>query len=447
MIRKMCILFVTGLLGYLFSYAGTDRSVLLTIGGQSVSVEEFNDCYVRSFSAKNISPKDFFDYFLSYKLKAYEARCLGWDTLPDFRMQCRLLQGKVAERYMLDLQKSEDHRLFCSQRKLSRLQSSCWVKLEHISVFLSQHASASEEQVAREKMDDVCRELKNGVAFAELYAQNPEREHFYSSGEWIPLTALVKEFAERLQSMEVGEVSSPFYSPLGIHVVRLVDRKRGVGLEGALQKVQELEGCQVKNLFFDGIESVLPEMAFRLMQVEDGLLAAYWDEANENVAEVGLLPGMARYFKMNKDRYAWDLPHFKGGIIHCLNKKAASKLKKKLKKVPYELWPDVIEKLSVEDKSLCAKVETGIFRIGANEYVDKLAFKCGTYKPDSLFPYTFVLGKRLTKGPEDYTDVLEKVKNDYLAACEQEKMKELIDKFSVEINQEVLKTVNCDGGK
>ena len=60
-------------------------------------------------------------------------------------------------------------------------------------------------------------------------------------------------------------------------------------------------------------------------------------------------------------------------------------------------------------------------------------------------PYTFVMGKKLKKGPESYEDVREAVVKDYLTVYEDAWLKDLKRKYKVEINQEVLKTVNNNG--
>jgi peptidyl-prolyl cis-trans isomerase SurA len=153
------------------------------------------------------------------------------------------------------------------------------------------------------------------------------------------------------------------------------------------------------------------------------------------------------YFESHKNDYAWDLPHFKGGVIHCLNKKVASKLKKRLKKCPLNKWNEEISAFSQENPEWKVVVETGLFQIGTNPYVDKLAFKCGHFTPRTDLPYAFVLGKRLKKGPEDFQDVRNEVQRDYRLWTERTQMEELKRGFRIEINQDILKTVNCSGKK
>ena len=51
-------------------------------------------------------------------------------------------------------------------------------------------------------------------------------------------------------------------------------------------------------------------------------------------------------------------------------------------------------------------------------------------------------GKKLKKGPEDYRDVREKVEKDWREGKKKAEMEAIIQKYRVEIDKEVLKTVN-----
>ena len=52
------------------------------------------------------------------------------------------------------------------------------------------------------------------------------------------------------------------------------------------------------------------------------------------------------------------------------------------------------------------------------------------------------MGKRLKKGPKSFHDVRRKVENDCLEAKKKEELETLMRKYRVEIDKEVLKTVN-----
>lgn len=287
-----------------------------------------------------------------------------------------------------------------------------WVKFRQISIPLPQHASSLQERQARQTMDSVYAALQQGASFdrlSQLYAADAKVSP-YQSGDWIPEVCLVKEFTEQLDRLKIGTYTSPFFSPLGIHILQLEGREQGTlpsGVKGL--------GFVESQSEFDLDSWELPDsVRIQLDQVADGLLATYWD-VRHATSEHAVISNkdLQAYFEAHRQEYAWDLPHFKGGVIHCKNKKAASKLKKLLKKLPMEEWKGALLACAKENPELSAVAETGLFQIGANAYVDKLAFKCGHYTPRMDYPYSFVLGKRLKKGPEDFTDVREDVLRDY----------------------------------
>ena len=66
-------------------------------------------------------------------------------------------------------------------------------------------------------------------------------------------------------------------------------------------------------------------------------------------------------------------------------------------------------------------------------------------KKEKKYPYICVFGKKLKKGPEEYSDVREEVEIDYRREQERGLLTSLMQHFGVEIEQDVLKTVNCCG--
>ena len=78
-----------------------------------------------------------------------------------------------------------------------------------------------------------------------------------------------------------------------------------------------------------GKDSLLNKIRMELCQVSDGLLAAYWDKRHGGTKSGNISDKeLQSYFESHKNDYAWICLILKGGVIHCLNKKVASKLKK-----------------------------------------------------------------------------------------------------------------------
>ena len=433
---RIAWLFLCLLMGLKFSVSyAEDRRVLFRIDGEETSVEEFEHYYTQVYAASRVSVEQFLPHFLYYKLKVADAKRQSWDTITDFRLQCSALQNEIL--------KSEERGVLQKQDTLLN-----WVRFRQISFLLPQHASSEQERVARQRIDSVYTALKNGIPFEKLaqsYVKAPLPSP-YLDGEWIPERCLIKEFAGQLNRLKKGNYSAPFFSPLGIHIVYLLDRRQGVYSSGATadMAVQKV----TNSVPTERTDSLLNKTRMELCQVADGLLAAYWDKRHGGTKSGNISDKeLQNYFESHKNDYAWDLPHFKGGVIHCLNKKVASKLKKRLKKCPLDKWNEEISAFSQENPEWKVVVETGLFQIGTNPYVDKLAFKCGHFTPRTDLPYAFVLGKCLKKGPEDFQDVRDEVLCDYRLWTERAQMEELKRGFRIEINQDILKTVNCSGKK
>ena len=241
---------------------------------------------------------------------------------------------------------------------------------------------------------------------------------------WIQTRHLLNEWQYQLAKLDKGEYSRPFVSPLGIHIIAWTDRRMENQLATSYSEA---------------------DVTYRLKEMEESLLLVHLDDYLEktlNLTEADL----ETYFDSHREEYGWGTPHYRGAVIHCQSKKVAKKIKKHLKKYSEALWKEAWKQLPTEisGESL---MEMGLFPIGSNPYVDKLAFKCGKYEPLKDYPYTWVMGKILKKGPSDYTDVREKMEKDCREAQKEAEMEASIQKYRVEINEEVLKTVNHDGNK
>lgn len=190
------------------------------------------------------------------------------------------------------------------------------------------------------------------------------------------------------------------------------------------------------------LEIKYPDFGYLMQEYRDGILLfeisnnTIWDKASKDDN------GLESYFKENKSDYSWDSPRFKGLIVYVVDKKTVKQLKKLIKKIAEDDWAGKITRTFNNDSVTNVKVEKGLYAKGANKYVDKLVFKTGKFEPLKEFPYTETIGKKLKKGPETYRDVRGPVTADYQNYLESVWIQQLKAKFKVEINQQVLKTVN-----
>ena len=110
------------------------------------------------------------------------------------------------------------------------------LKVAHILFALPAGSSPHDLIGVKAKADSVFEQLRDGADFAELaktYSQDPNQPEGGSLG-WFSEGELFESIEEALGKMEVGEVSRPVESDIGLHIVKLEER--------AEESYQPLEG-------------------------------------------------------------------------------------------------------------------------------------------------------------------------------------------------------------
>lgn len=361
-----------------------------------------------------------------FLLKVADAKRCGWDTVPAFRHRCKVEQGKALRAVLLDAGRQDSvlHALY--RESVERYSAKGWVKLEEIVRLLPQRATRNEVGQVCRQMDSVYVSLQGGMPF-EIYLEQG------CEAQWCPSVALLKEFSCRLDTMRKGTYTKPFLSPLGVHIIKLVDRKPAISYEEAspfleiyLDRLGEKNPALNRSRYMQWQHGERKDVAVErcLTEVKNCMLAAWWD-VRHPLPDVSDENELKHFFEANKKAYAWEFPHYKGAVVLCKDKKSASRIRKCLKKVPMEQMEEVFRMWQAEHPEVDAVIQVGLFQIGKNPYIDKLAFKCGEMPHDPRYPYAIVVGKRLKKGPENYTDAYGQVKKDFVRTLKMRQLEEL----------------------
>lgn len=356
-----------------------DDAVLIRMKGRTVNLSEFLWYFQRTAEAKDVD--GYFNRFLRYQLKVADAAGRQLDTLPDFRRQDALLQTLVLKKHFMNGQLTDSlYRQVIDELQERRTEKE-WMKVDVFTFPLSQHATVQEEQEANRCMNELAARLnqanglnKENVSWA---AEHGIRQDVQSMA-WTPANRLLKELVHQQANLEIGRWSAPFYSPLGIQLLRVLARSTSAQQEWNPAIHRYVDQLGSNSPLFDGKayhqwlkgNYTLPtEVVRELAEVHDGLLAVYWEHYEQKCSQSPqeVSPhALAEFFKKNKSAYRWEYPHFKGAVIHCLNKKAASKIKKTLKKVPMPLWKEALQQLQENQPKYTCEIETGLFQIGTD---------------------------------------------------------------------------------
>ena len=445
--------------------------VVMTINGQPVQRSEFEYSYNKNNSEGVIDKKtidEYVDLFINYKLKVAAALDAKYDTLTSFKQEFAQYRDQQVMPALVndDDVMAEAHRIY--DNTVRNIGPDGLIETAHILMRLPQQASADEQQAARVRIDSIHRALTAGADFAELatrLSQDPGSAAHGGLVGWTARGQLVKEYEDAAFALKDGEFSGVVQSPFGYHIILMKGHKqfepfdyhresilkfieqRGLRERIAQQKVDSIvkasDGRLTREQFMEQTTDELAandsDLKNLVREYYEGLLlyeisnSTVWDHAAKD--EVGL----ASYFEKNRKKYAWDEPRFKGIAYHVKDKADVKAVKKCVKKLDFSRWPDALRSTFNADSVLRIRVEKGIFKKGDNALVDREVFGKDTL-PD--YPIDAVYGKKLKKGPEDYTDVRGLVVADYQDELERQWVAELRRKYPVYVDKQVLQTVN-----
>ena len=445
--------------------------VVMTVNGKTVLRSEFEYAYQKSNANGVIDRKtvaEYADLFVNYKLKVEAALEARLDTLTSFKQEFAEYRDRQVRSSLVDEADMENEARRLYEQTRQRVDSlGGLVKLRHILLRLGQRAPQSAEVQAKQRIDSIYEALRHGADFATLakkYSDDRVSAETGGSLPWIQPGQTLPEFELRAYSLQKGQMSEPFLSPAGYHIIILEDRRnffpydslrtdilryidqrhlREQLIEARLnEKARETHAtpAAVLEQHQKEMESKDPSLKYLIQEYHDGLLLfeiinrVVWDKAARDEA------GLAAYFNRNKKKYKWESPRYKGVAYSVKVPEDVKNVAKALKRVPFEQWDEVIEALFNGNGMARVKAKKGLFKQGDNAIVDHKVFKQGRPKPENDYPFTAVYGKKL-KAPKTLDDVRQVVIADYQEEQEAQWVATLRTKYPFSIDQTVLATV------
>lgn len=452
-----------------------DDPTVMTINGQPVARSEFEYSYNKNNAEGVIDKKtvdEYVDLFINYKLKVAAALDARLDTMASFKTEfAQYRDQQIRPTFVGDADiEAEARRVYDNTKRAIGPRG--LVRPAHIFLYVGQKATDAERQKVKERIDSIYAALKGGADFAETaksLSQDPGSAANGGLLPWIGPSQTLKEFEDKAYALKDGEMSEPFLSPAGYHIILMKGHKQLEpydSLRGNIMKFIEQRNIR-EHLALARIDTIVARSAGTLTREQvierraDSLMAA--DPALKNLIREyhdGLLLyeisnrmvwnkaatdtlGLEAFFEKNKKKYAWSQPRYKGMAYHVKDKADVEAVRDCVRKLPFGEWAEALRTTFNNDSVLRIRVEKGVFKEGDNALIDREVFKKDVkVAPTKDFPIDAVYGKLLKKGPEEYTDVRGLVTADYQDLLEKNWVAELRKKYKVEVNKDVLKTVN-----
>lgn len=447
--------------------------IVMRVGDHNVTRSELEYNFNKNNSEDVLDAKALEEYvpmFIDYRLKVQAALDARMDTLSTYQAEFRMYRDQqILPLLVTDIDREQETKAYY-QQMLDALNGKDLRLPAHIFLRVSQNDSQEQQDKQKARIDSLYKVLQEGGDFAETaqkFSEDPRTAARGGELMWCGPGQLIPDFESVMYKLEKGQVSEPFLSSVGYHIVRLNDVKplepydtlrpqilnylesRGLNERLAKASVDSMarqQGISPEDLMDQESERLCAQdndLKYLVQEYHDGLLlyeyckTHIWDPAERDSA------GMEQFFKKNKKRYKWDTPHFYGMLYYTRQSGDVKAVKKLLKRVDEKDWTSEVRRQMNAD-SVTVRMEQRLFVKGENASVDSLVFgvKQGKTAPRADYPYTGVVGRKLKKGPKRMVEVASQVKNDYRAACEEKAVKELREKYVVEVYDDVLKTVN-----
>ena len=212
--------------------AQTSDPVVMTINGQNVTRSEFEYSYNKNNGDEVIEKTTVEQYvplFVNYKLKVAAALDARLDTLASFKAEFAKYRDQQVRPTIVTSEdvENEARKIYDDRQKM--IGDKGLIRPAHILIRLSQKASSAAQDSAKARIDSIYACLRSGADFADLatrLSQDPGSAKRGGLLPWICIGQTLKEFEDVAFSLNKGEMSEPFLSPVGYHIVKMTDRKQ-----------------------------------------------------------------------------------------------------------------------------------------------------------------------------------------------------------------------------
>ncbi|MFA0810900.1 peptidylprolyl isomerase [Microbulbifer epialgicus] len=244
--------------------------------GVTISESELDQAIARVQQNASVSPEEFRQRLLADGM-----------TMKSFRQQIRqelmirrVEQGSVNRRIQITDQDIDNF----LRSKEGEFWKSPQYELGHILIPISSSAPASEVTQAREKAEELARQAQNGADFRRLAIANSAGQNALAGGDlgWRKTVELPTLFADALSGMKVGDVTEPFRSDAGFHLLKIHAQK------GASEQL--VEQTKVRHILLKPSAILTDDEAYnKLISMREEAMASenFAELARENSEDIG----------------------------------------------------------------------------------------------------------------------------------------------------------------
>lgn len=205
----------------------TNDHILFTVDGQPVYTSEFERVFKKNLDlVKDESQKDIDEYlklFINYKLKLREAKALGLDEKESYKKELESYKNQLASGYLTDNKVTNE----LVEEAYDRTQYE--IEARHVLIRLDGNASPADTLKVYEKLLNIKDRIKN-EGFEKIQKElHDGRTIFAEDLGYFSAFKMVYNFETAAYNTPLGEISQPFKTRFGYHIVEVLNKRKARG--------------------------------------------------------------------------------------------------------------------------------------------------------------------------------------------------------------------------
>ncbi|NPA42967.1 MAG: hypothetical protein GXO27_02940 [Chlorobi bacterium] len=373
-------------------------SVLMYIGDEPVTVAEFERMYTKNLDlVQDPRQKDidyYKDLYIRYRLQLADAKAKGYDKDPGFLAEFNRYRRELARQYLI-LPGVTDSLV---REAYDRMQKD--VNVSHIMVALPPNPTPADTLKARKEIYRIYQRARKGEDFGELARRYSDDRATAARGGnvgWFTVFQTVYPFESAAYRTPVGQISEPFRTKYGYHIIKKE------GERPAVYKVQAAHIMVLKKGDPEAARQKIQDIYRRVKEGEESFeeLARRYSEDMRTARQGGIMPPFGVREKVPEFEEAVFALENPGDITPPFETEKAWHIAKLIKKYPVPPFEDIRKELEVR----VAKSDRG--ELGRQKLIEKLRNDIPVEVKGSLAPVYRVVGKSFFEGqwefPKNFT--------------------------------------------
>ncbi len=206
------------------------KNILFTVVDTPVTIDEFNQVFnknrdiVAEENKKSI--EEYLELYINYKLKLKQAYALKYDTVPAYKKELNSYREQLITPYLTDSKITD------ALVKEAYERMKIEINANHILVAVSAKASPQDTLKAYQKIIEARMKIVNGAPFEEIakeYSEDPSAQKNGGNLGYFTAFDMVYSFENVAYKTKVNDISKPFKTRFGYHIVKVNDKRASKG--------------------------------------------------------------------------------------------------------------------------------------------------------------------------------------------------------------------------